>query len=178
MSRLKKPAGLIRYDAQSRVQGLPGSDQKPWLQPRVWMYAVLIAAFGMGLSYTLITRKPLEITLIRAVDAPYQEIQTALGIPQVINHFKIDLRNQTFYSQKITFSIPNSKSDPTFELIVANQTPQLEAGESDRLDIFLKFPKNILTFGKAKLILEVESQSQHLSPIHQTQEVNLVGPLH
>lgn len=163
MSRLKKPKGLIRYENPKLSSRL--------LRPRAWIYLGLILGCLFGLIFTVSQRSPLELTLIRANDFPYQEIPGPLGKTQILNHFKVDLRNQTFEEQEVTFSITPELQAQGVTLLIANHKTKLNPGEPERADLFIQFPILILKNGRA--VLPIHLQAQGISLIR---EATLVGP--
>ena len=133
-----------------------------------------------GLILTLHHRQPLEATFIRAVGAPYQELTPTNGESEIINHFKLDLRNQTFEAQKITFRIESSSEDlKTAQLLVSQHSDLLEGGTSERADVFIRYPKNLLKAGKRSIPITIDiHQLKSNTHITLNQEVLLVGPIH
>ncbi|HTL11914.1 MAG TPA: cytochrome c oxidase accessory protein CcoG [Bdellovibrionota bacterium] len=172
MARLKRPPGLIRYGTQATTEGKK-EDPLAWHQrARVLVTAALLVLFIGGLGAAVATREPLEMTLIRAVDTPYQEVTSADGRPEVINHFKMDLRNQTFAPLKLRFSLDGADQARGETWVVSNHAEELAAGQSERADLFIRFPAAVLSFGHAQATLQVESGSTRTRT-----EVRLVGPL-
>ena len=94
MSKLHKPAGLIRYASEESLArvDVAATAWRPRFSTRAWIYLVLLTGLGSGLTYTLATRTAIGVAIIRAPEAPYQE----MGEGKVVNHFKLDLRNQSF----------------------------------------------------------------------------------
>jgi cytochrome c oxidase accessory protein FixG len=67
MDRLERPRGLIRYDSQNGLSGLP----KRTLRPRLYVYAAL-GALGLAVaSFALASREPFEANLLRLPGAPF-----------------------------------------------------------------------------------------------------------
>ncbi len=175
MRRTKKPEGLIRYANQALSEGRTET-WTPWYQrARAWVYLALLVTCGGGLYWATAHRSPIEITLIRGIEAPYQV--TPSGI---INHFKMDVRNQTFTDQSVSFSVSPELQQKGVKLIISHHKDTLKTGEPERADLFITYPKEILTFGKAVITIEVTAIASDPSPhleLHLNQEVHLVGPL-
>jgi cytochrome c oxidase accessory protein FixG len=175
MSRIKKPLGLIRYGTQSLTEGKT-EIRIPWFKrTRAWIYLVLIFVCLFCLVYTVTTRTLLETTFIRATDYPYQVIPDATGKLKVLNHFKVDLRNQSFEEQEISFELTPAYVQKGIALVISNHKAVLKAGEPERADLFVQFPKEVLKMGKAKIQLQIISRSD--PTVSQIKEVSLVGPL-
>lgn len=172
MSRLKKPLGLIRYGSLALTEGQTETPIPGWKRPRAWIYLGLLLGCVVGLTLTIQNRAEIELTLIRAAEAPYQEIPSADGQSRILNHFKIDLRNQTFNEQEISFSVNSDLQKQGVILVVSNHKNKLGAGEPERADLFIQFPKSFLKMGHASLPIQLQTHS-----ISMTKEVSLVGPL-
>ncbi|MGZ3710075.1 MAG: cytochrome c oxidase accessory protein CcoG, partial [Bdellovibrionota bacterium] len=157
MVRLKKPPGLIRYQSGSGVS------------VRSSIYGVLLAVIGLGLVLTIRSRQPIEVSVVRAADVPYQEVTSANGVPEIINHFKIDLRNQSFHSEQVAFALADGAAA---SLVVANAVPELGAGESERADVFIRFPRSQLNSGHGRI--QIEIRPNHFPAFRE--ELRLVGP--
>jgi cytochrome c oxidase accessory protein FixG len=177
MMRQKKPLGLIKYGNQAITEGKVET-LIPWFKrPRAWVYLTLLISCIVGLSFTVSQRSPIELTLIRAVDSPYQEIPGPQGT-QILNHFKIDLRNQTFEEQEIAFAVSPELRQRGVSVVISNHKGKLAAGEPERADLFIQFPKSLLTMGRGKVPIHLEARSKiDSAPIFITQEAYLVGPL-
>ncbi len=67
MARLKRPAGLIRYDSQKAFTG----SRTRWLRPRTILYFVLLLAGAAVASWAISTVKPANFGLTRMTGAPY-----------------------------------------------------------------------------------------------------------
>lgn len=174
MSRLKKPLGLIRYANQALSEGRTET-WTPWFRrTRAWIYLGLISVCALGLIWATQHRSPIEIMLVRGIEAPYQV--TPSGI---VNHFKMDLRNQTFSEQKIAVALSSELQNQGVKLVLSNFRDTLASGEPERADLFVQFPQSLLNQGRAQIPLSVTAEST--SPplkLNLTQEVHLVGPLH
>ena len=223
MSRLKKPLGLIKYGQlglydqslnPSTSVGSAGVSLKPqpsvalsvsvvseptaylpwFMRVRAWVYLGLLVVCIGGLILTVQKRAPIELTLIRAIDFPYQVIPAPHGETQVLNHFKLELRNQTFEEQEISFSINSELQSKGVSLVVSNHKPKLGPGEPERADLFVQFPASLLRMGHAQLPIQLKAESRAQSKgqaprqlsdlqaepstvIISTQEASLVGPL-
>jgi polyferredoxin len=178
MARLNQPLGLIRYGNQAMTEGKTEA-QIPWfMRSRAWVYLGLLLACVTGLAFTVSHRALIELTLIRATDYPYQEIPAPQGQTQILNHFKVDLRNQTFEKQEVRISINSEFKSQGINLVISNHKASLAPGERERADLFVQFPKTLLTGGRGKISLQLETSSGELPRTALLmQEVKLVGPL-
>ena len=77
------PKGLVRYTTQNAMDG----KQTHVVRPRMLVYGTLIAAITVALFYSMFTRTPLELDIIRDRNALYSE--TTEGMVENIYTLKI-----------------------------------------------------------------------------------------
>jgi cytochrome c oxidase accessory protein FixG len=171
MSRLKKPQGLIRYASVAEIQGKPTARGA-----RPWAYGALIVACITGLTLTVRDRTAITVGLIRAAEAPYQVIPGENGSQEVVNHYKLEIRNQSFDRQAVEILVPKEFQDKGVKIVVSNHAEGLEGGESERADLFIRFPKTLLNLGKGEINLEFSAKSDARLEPALKKEVRLVGP--
>lgn len=176
MTRLGKPTGLIRYTSEVELAGQP---RKLGIRPL--LYGMALSAIFIGLVITLDTRKMIEWTFIRAINTPYQvTTHPVSGKEEIVNHFRVDLANQSFNPMKIVITAPEEYAD-RITVVSADLPMKLEPGTQRRANLFIRFPKELLTHGAARLPLEIEAK-QSPAPsrgpigVHYRQELPFVGP--
>ena len=86
MQKLKRPTGLIRYAAQTTLQGEPARV----LRPRLAVYGALLAAFGGALVWALVVRSPFEANVLRPKGLPW-----TLDGDRVTNQLDLHLFNKS-----------------------------------------------------------------------------------
>jgi len=74
MEKMGYDKGLIRYTTQHALDG----NETHVLRPRVVVYAVILAALFTALSYSLITRTPLHLDVLRDRNQLYRETDQGL----------------------------------------------------------------------------------------------------
>lgn len=89
MDKLKRPRGLVRYDSLKGLQ----HQKNRILRPRLLFYAVLFAAWGVGVSFALGAHTSFEANLVRLRGAPYHLIERE-GDPLARNLFSLHLVNK------------------------------------------------------------------------------------
>ena len=67
MTKVKRPTGLIRYDSTAGFTG----GRTRWLRPRLWLYAILLAAGAGAASWAFSTVRPASLGVTRLGGAPY-----------------------------------------------------------------------------------------------------------
>jgi hypothetical protein len=171
MIRLKKSRGLIRYGSVAEIQG-----KRTGRGARPWVYGALIASCITGLALTVRDRTAITVGLIRAAETPYQVIAGGNGAQEVINHYKLELRNQSFDRQAIEILVPKEYQEKGVKIVVSNHADSLEGGASERADLFIRFPKTLLNLGKGEMDLDFSAKSDRKQEPVLKKEVRLVGP--
>ncbi|HID48476.1 MAG TPA: cytochrome c oxidase accessory protein CcoG, partial [Chromatiales bacterium] len=83
MEKMGYPKGLIRYTTQHAMEG----KQTHVIRPRMVVYASLLVVITVALFYSMITRMPLRLDIIRDRNALYRE--TTEGLVENIYTLKI-----------------------------------------------------------------------------------------
>ncbi len=164
MTKTKKPLGLIRYMTLSDSQG----DIMSKLNPRAMVYGFLFLAVTGALATVLSRKSFLEVTTLRARGAPYEMVQSEQG-ELIVNHFHLELSNQTGKEEIVTFSLaePNAHT----ELVMPMNPLTLRDGAKARADFFLKIRKEHFSSSSRKIRLHQNSNSGA-----RELEVTFVGP--
>jgi cytochrome c oxidase accessory protein FixG len=162
MATIGKPLGLIRYTSESELEG----KKRTVLRPRVAAYTLALVGAISALTFFLSQKEFLQIAVLRAKDFPYQVIGSPKG-ELVINHFRLDISNQTRSATSLTLS----SSENGLELVMPMSPLNLPDGAHTRADFFLRFPATLLVQGERKVQLMAQSPEGI-----QTLEVTLVGP--
>lgn len=170
MTRLKKPPGLIRYDSSHQ-----GPRHRAWIRPMI--YAFILTGMITSLILVIRNRVDLSAVIVRAIDTPYQEVTSSNGDPEVINHFKVHLENQSFDDQGIQIALPPELQTTQANLMISNHQELLPAGAGERADLFVRFPKPLLQFGKGKLTIQIDALNRTTQEkMTFRKEIILVGP--
>lgn len=168
MTRVKKPKGLIRYTSQAS----PDSEKNSVLRPRVILYSLFLGLVIVGLVVTLVVRDIVQVQIVRSHDAPYQEIILSTSLPEILNRFKIDVKNVGSNQVKVSLE----PEDVDVKILVANGPLVISPGAKVSSDVFIHFPKSKLNLGhfKAKIKILIFEDGKNTSS--RIEEVPLVGP--
>jgi hypothetical protein len=139
-------------------------------------YLMVIVLAIFSLEWIVTHRKPIDATLIRGHDTPYQVVTEGQLKGLVQNHFKLNLKNQNFEPLEVRLNlsaIPNDvKVIAPFEKVI------LAPGELQRYPVFVYFPESLTKgkgTGKVELILDLQkTSSAEMDKV--VEEVPLVGP--
>lgn len=129
MVRVKRPTGLLRYDAQTTFEGR----RARVLRPRLLAYGVLFAAALVALATSLWTRTNFDASLIRSRAAPW-----VLEEGVIRNQFELHLVNK--HPTPETFHIVG-EAVPGASFTIPLGEVRLAPLESFRTPIFVTMPQ-------------------------------------
>ncbi|WP_111496877.1 cytochrome c oxidase accessory protein CcoG [Marinobacter bohaiensis] len=118
MDRMNYPRGLIRYTTEHTLQGKPSK----LLRPRTIGYGVALALMIGALVFTLLTRSPLELEVLRDRGALYQMNNRGL----IENSYTVKIQNKTEVPQTLTLSVIGLDT----ARILTDTRVRLDAGEN------------------------------------------------
>ena len=170
MEKVEKPKGLIRYATGNSLKGI----KSKFLTPRVGIYSVLLIAVISALIFFVSQRQDIVVTVLRGKDSPYQVVQDN-GQEQVINHFKLQIKNQTFDALSLQMTLPAIWKDKKVELVSQTETIALEGGMNSTVHIFIKFPRSV-TGTKGSENIQLDFVDTNNIQIRYEENVKLVGP--
>ncbi len=166
MKKIGKPPGLIRYSSRGGNYVRPAA------------YLAVLGILGVALVWTLTHREPVEITLIRSIGAPYQEVVKAGVEKEVVNYFKLDLLNQGFDPVRVEVKGELESHSNGVQIVASSLPLELAPGEFRRIDLFVRFPISKISEGRGIFLASTLLSSKNWkASLLKTQEVPLVGPL-
>lgn len=168
MEKTSKPKGLIRYDTEAGLRGEPHRA----VRPRPAAYLGLTAAFAATLAALLALRSDLDVVAFRAGGAPYQEIRTEGAEPLVTNHLRFDLTNRTARDLLVRIDVSDELRAQGMAVVSAANPLRLPARKELRADLFVKFPKARLDFGKTPARITFTTGEGRVQAV----DLTLVGP--
>jgi len=179
MEKVERPKGLIRYASEREVSGGKSS----YLRSRTLIYLVLIAVITGALAFNVSRRENIMITILRAKDTPYQVVKehaedghNVMGNEreEIINHFKVHLKNQSFDDTTLKMELPGTWGQKGVEFITQSDAFGLNAGSNMTVHFFVKFPPDIVSEKGSKKIQIVFEDTN--SGKKYSEELKLVGP--
>lgn len=97
MEKMEYEKGLISYTTEHKLEGRPSQ----LIRSKTIAYAVLLCVMVGAFAYSLITRIPLELDVMRDRGALYQ----LTGMGQIENAFTLKILNMTDQEQHFTLSV-------------------------------------------------------------------------
>jgi cytochrome c oxidase accessory protein FixG len=172
MENVGYPKGLIRYASEAEIAGKP---VKRW-RARSFVSAAIVLVLIGGFSVAVATRDTIDVKLIRAVESPYTMATLDDGSRQVINHYRVKLKNQSFDPQTLTVALREGAVADGIEIVAPTFPITLDPGADAENHVFFKYPAS-LTYGSGRYVisLTVRSESKH-GPGSRKESVTLVGP--
>jgi hypothetical protein len=145
------------------------------LRPANVIYASVLAVLLVSFSVVVATRGTIDAKFIRAIETPYTQNTLDDGTTEVINHYKVRVKNQMFDDREITLAIDGPAAGE-IELVAPTYPLALKGGETVQNHIFFKFPGSLTKrTGKYPIRMLVEATSQDGSETV-VEEITLVGP--
>ena len=170
MTKLKKPTGLIRYSSLAELAGRKTKS----VRARPILYFAVVLASTFSFFYTLANLDPVQASILRAKETPFTLTPGAPGETLVLNHFKVELSNQSGMPQEIDFE----SSESGVELVTAMRPFRLADGAIARVDVFARFQKSLLREGQHKTRVLIRTKAKEsVKSLVLEKEATLVGPL-
>lgn len=173
MDKVEKPRGLIRYASEAELASKPHQI----VRPRILVYLALIVVMISALAITTSQRNPIQITLLRAKEAPYRLSKFEDGSDALINHFKFHIGNQTGTQAKVSWELSKKWTDMGIRFISPMNEALVAKGETNRSHFFVGFPPQLLDGknGALNIQVKVTKKWRHKSEV-QDIPLKLLGP--
>lgn len=169
MTKINKPKGLIRYDTEAALS----RKKVEYIRPRTLIYSfVIVLALGT-LFFVLSTRELIKVNFVHALDNPFQVVHEG---EEVINHYKVAIRNQDTRDVRIEFALPEAMAQAKVKLMMPLAPLTLEAGKSVRADLFVTFPKLILERRQSVIPVVLRSSFADGQIKETDKQIPIVGP--
>ena len=161
MDKVNKPRGLIRYDSYNNIAG----DKKSIFNPRIIGYSAVLVLLISVLSVLLVSRKPIEATILRTPGTLYQEIVDGY----ITNMYDIKVINKSYEKKEISLRLLS----PTNGVIRMVNQLSIAGNDLSQSVFFIDIPKNSILNTKILITIEVLSDD---TPI-ETYKTAFMAPL-
>jgi cytochrome c oxidase accessory protein FixG len=99
MTKVNKPSGLIRFASENNIV----NSEKPKINARIVAYSTVLSLLITALAFMLVTRDPVDVTILRASGAISQKLPDGrLG-----NVYNIKMANKTRNEMAVTLRLEN-----------------------------------------------------------------------
>jgi polyferredoxin len=153
MRKVNQSKGLIRY---ASFNGIAQGD-KLSLNPRIIGYSSILTLIVILIVTLLLTRSPIETTILRTPGVLYQE----LGDGIISNLFNVKIINKTFKSKKIHFDLKS----PQGEIDIIGKQLIVPEGELVESGFFVKIHIKFLNSTSIPLLINVSADGEVLEEI-------------
>ncbi len=164
MQKMNYEKGLIRYTTQNRMEG----KTTHLLRPRIVIYASLLLLLSAGLFYSIATRIPLELDIIRDRNALYRETVDGL----VENIYTLKLINMDTEKHSYQLSIRGLKD---MKIINAKKEITIDSGEVVNLPLRIQIDPVNLEQTTNTIYFNLKATDQ--PEIQVTEQGRFIGPL-
>lgn len=163
MVKINKPEGLIRLSSHTAIE----SGQNKLFTPRVAGYSVVLLALVGFLSFMLVSRSDVEITVLKVPGTLYQKTDDG----QISNLYNIQFVNKTFEELELELIVLNN-SQATISR-VGTQRIIIPANDKYEGVFFIKMPSEMITKAKTSVDIGVFSKDELIDKI----DTKFLGPV-
>ncbi len=163
MDNMGYQRGLIRYTTQHELEGI----RTKILRPRIVIYAVILLILVAGLTYSIITRVPLELDIIRDRNQLYRETDTG----QIENIYTLKILNMDEHAHHYRLSVSGIDN---LELIMDNPEIFVETGVVADIPVRLRVEESDLEARSNEVIFTLEAVDNQRLQIRK--EGRFLGP--
>jgi cytochrome c oxidase accessory protein FixG len=163
MDKMDYPRGLIRYTSEHQLQG----GKTRWLRPRIIGYLLMLGLMIGLFSYRVISRVPLELTVIRDRNELY--LATADG--QIENIYTLNLVNMDAAVHEFEFSV----SGIAGAALIGERLHSLDGGEVRSINLRVRAAPEQLS--KPSTPIEFSVRATDSDTLRTTSESRFMRPL-
>lgn len=163
MTKIDKPKGLIRLSSHTAIE----TGQKKLFTPRVAGYSVVLIAMMMFLSFMIVSRSDVEITVLKVPGTLYQKTEDG----QISNLYNIQFVNKTFEQMELELKVLNLK-DAHIDR-VGTQKIIIPANDKYEGVFFIKMPTSNITKTKSSVDIGVYRNGKMIDEI----DTKFLGPV-
>lgn len=161
MEKTGLPKGLIRYASETNIK----EKQKLKITSRIIAYSIVLTILLGVLTTLLVTRKDLDVTILRTPGMLYQTQQN----DTISNLYNIKLINKTHNDIHLSLKLES----PAGRIKMVGKEIDAQKGAKGESEFFVLLPHNVITDRKLKVEIGIYSGSEKL----QTIKTNFLGPI-
>lgn len=163
MLKINKPEGLIRLSSHTAIE----SGQNKLFTPRVAGYSVVLLAMIGFLSFMLVSRSDIEITVLKVPGTLYQKTEDG----HISNLYNIQFVNKTYEDLTLELKVLSS-AEATIER-VGTQSIVVPANDKYEGVFFIKMPATQIIKTKSSVEIGVYKNDELIDEI----ETKFLGPV-
>lgn len=155
MDRLGAPRGLIRYT--SEAQQTDPTQRRQVIRPRVVIYPALLVILVSILSWSVLQRQDMTVTVLRGLGAPFEQVEPA----SVRNQLRLRVANRSGQEQRVYISIPGLAPSA---LVVPTNPVNIPGDSVVTVPVFITLPQQAFSDGARTVELVFEGpDSKHIT---------------
>jgi polyferredoxin len=153
MTRIGRPRGLIRFASLNGIE----KNEPIRLTPRIIGYCAILLVLGIGLAALLLTRSDVDVTLLRAPGALFQ--QTPEG--KISNLYLLKLTNKTHHNKSVGLKLENIEGS----LTVLGGELNLPAEKQTDASVLVEIAPALLRSGTTPITVRVYAEAKPVQKI-------------
>jgi cytochrome c oxidase accessory protein FixG len=153
MSKIGRPRGLIRFASLNGIE----RNEPVRVTPRILGYCVILLFLGVGLLTLLLTRSEVDVSLLRAPGALFQQSPDG----KVSNLYLLKLTNKTHSNKNVELRLENIEGS----LSVLGGTLELPAEKQTQASVLVEISPANLRSGTTPIVVRVYSGGRPIDRI-------------
>jgi len=146
MDKLDRDKGLIRHASTMELRGR----RRGWWNPRTIAYGLLWMLVTSGWVVTLASRPEAKLTVVRAIDRPYQILQDGL----ISNHLRVRVANLSVRPQRYRITLVSPTGG---KLVMPIPQVDVDPGTIGTVDAFVLLETSQLVRGRQAIRLKIDN---------------------
>lgn len=162
MEKIDRPKGLIRLSSHAAIE----TGQKKFFTPRIAGYTIVLTALVGFLSFMLVSRTDVEVTILKARGTTYNKTDDG----RISNLYNIQFINKTYEDIDLELKILNNETAELEQ--IGNQGITVPASDKFEAVFFIKIPKGQLNDSKSIITVGIFKGGELIEEI----DTNFMGP--
>ncbi len=164
MEKMDYDKGLVRYTTQNRIDG----KTTHLFRPRILVYASLLVIISLTLVYSIATRIPLELDIIRDRNALYRETVDGL----VENIYTLKLINMDTKAHQYQLRVDGLK-----DMVFIQPKAKIEIQSGEVINLAVRIQIDPVNLSKTSSTVNFYLDSTDQPDLAVTEQARFIGPL-
>ena len=164
MEKMDYDKGLVRYTTQNRIDG----KTTHLFRPRILVYASLLVIISLTLVYSIATRIPLELDIIRDRNALYRETVDGL----VENIYTLKLINMDTKDHQYQLRVDGLK-----DMVFIQPKAKIEIKSGEVINLAVRIQIDPVNLSKISSTVNFYLNSTDQADLAVTEQARFIGPL-
>lgn len=164
MDKMNYEKGLVRYTTQNRIDG----KTTHLFRPRILIYASLLIIISLALVYSITTRIPLELDIIRDRNALYRETVDGL----VENIYTLKLINMDTKDHQYQLRVDGLK-----EMVFIQPKAKIKIKSGEVINLAVRIQIDPVNLSKTSSTVHFYLDSTDQPDLAVTEQARFIGPL-